>query len=110
MAGSAMHLSYQCKIGRLESRPVWAKKRDPISKTTRAKRSGVQAVACLSSKFKGLSSDPSIAKRKSEEEKKTMHLCGFLKFQFVFHLINANTEAVHINGVLCGILTHGHIV
>jgi hypothetical protein len=48
------------------------KKRNPISKITRVKRDGsvAQAVECLPSKKKALSSNPSIVKERKEERKR----------------------------------------
>jgi ribosomal protein L31 len=63
----ACHPSFsgKCKIGGSKSRLTWAKKRDPIFKITRAKRTGgvTQAVELQPSKHKALSSNPSTPKK-----------------------------------------------
>jgi hypothetical protein len=70
-----MHLSSQQwqkpKIGGSQSRLVWAKVRDPISKITRAKRAGsvTQTAEQLPSQFKALSSNPSSAKKKKRRKR-----------------------------------------
>jgi hypothetical protein len=50
------------------SYPAWAKKRDPSSKITRAKRAGnvVQVVERLPSKHKAMSSNPSTTKKRKK--------------------------------------------
>jgi hypothetical protein len=53
------------KIGGLWPRSAWAKKRDPISKLTRAKRAGImaQVVQYLPGKCEVLNSNPQYLKK-----------------------------------------------
>jgi hypothetical protein len=70
----SFHSSYdgKPKVGGSRSRPAWTKKRDPISKITRAKRTGIVTleVEHPPGKSKALSSNPTTAKKKKKKKEK----------------------------------------
>jgi hypothetical protein len=91
MVAWACHPSYGGKlnIGGSQSKTTWTKKREPISKITKAKRAGnvTQVVECLLSKLKALSSN-SILPKKGERGQGTLvrYLC------YTLDIYSADTE------------------